>query len=327
MAIREAFWAIAQNFGNAKAETFGEHPLAQFIRKEAADAVAQYVNATELKITGSPGQGNWADVPWVGIFHRDVTTSATHGYYVVYLFSADLKTVNLSFGQGVTQVRNEFGKLTNDELLRRSALIRDRLPSFKRYFAEGPVNLNGSTQLAKDYEQAVAFLKSYDLDALPDEDVLVADLQRMIDLYRTLVDLGGLDNLNGVVEANFDLDDKAEPGTVEEQRRYVRHTRIERRSNASKAAKRVHGYVCQVCGFDFEAVYGELGKEFIEAHHLIPMATLEPGETVNRDPDRDFAVLCANCHRMAHREKEPVAIQDLKSLPGVIVLKAKLQKI
>ena len=103
MAIREAFWAIAQNFGNAKAETFGEHPLAQFIRKEAADAVAQYVNATELKITGSPGQGNWADVPWVGIFHRDVTTSATHGYYVVYLFSADLKTVNLSFGQGVTQ--------------------------------------------------------------------------------------------------------------------------------------------------------------------------------------------------------------------------------
>ncbi len=29
-----------------------------------------------------------------------------------------------------------------------------------------------------------------------------------------------------------------------------------------------HGYVCVACGMDFEKFYGEIGREFIEVHHL-----------------------------------------------------------
>jgi 5-methylcytosine-specific restriction enzyme A len=46
---------------------------------------------------------------------------------------------------------------------------------------------------------------------------------------------------------------------------------------------------------------GEIGRGFIEAHHLRPIATLEEGVPVEYDVAADFAVLCSNCHRMIHR--------------------------
>ena len=59
----------------------------------------------------------------------------------------------------------------------------------------------------------------------------------------------------------------------------------------------------QVIGDDhryFENVYGSIGKGYIEAHHLVPLSQLK-GRRFALDPERDFAVLCANCHRMVHR--------------------------
>lgn len=38
---------------------------------------------------------------------------------------------------------------------------------------------------------------------------------------------------------------------------------------------------CSVCGFDFEQVYGEIGRDFIEAHHTKPVASFEENEKVN----------------------------------------------
>lgn len=54
---------------------------------------------------------------------------------------------------------------------------------------------------------------------------------------------------------------------------------------------------CEVCGFDFEKVYGERGRDYCEIHHRVPLH--ESGPTKTRL--EDLAVLCANCHRMIHR--------------------------
>ena len=112
-----------------------------------------------------------------------------------------------------------------------------------------------------------------------------------------------------MIEAGADQDEINALQSIEERRRYVRHNRIDRHSGAGKQAKRAHGYVCQVCGFDFAAVYGEVGEKYIEAHHLIPLSSLPEGQPVPMDPKKDFAVLCANCHRMVHRKKEPLALE------------------
>ena len=42
------------------------------------------------KVEGSPGQGNWAKVPWISVFDLLVTDSAQRGYYPVYLFRNDM---------------------------------------------------------------------------------------------------------------------------------------------------------------------------------------------------------------------------------------------
>lgn len=57
---------------------------------------------------------------------------------------------------------------------------------------------------------------------------------------------------------------------------------------------------CEACGFDFEKVYGEVGRGFMEAHHLRPLGDLSKA-TESRL--RDIALVCANCHAMLHRHR------------------------
>jgi 5-methylcytosine-specific restriction protein A len=80
---------------------------------------------------------------------------------------------------------------------------------------------------------------------------------------------------------------------------------IERNRTAAKQAKKFHGARCQACDLDFEECYGKIGKGFIEAHHLRPIATVEEGVAITYDVAADFAVLCANCRRMIHRTDDP----------------------
>jgi 5-methylcytosine-specific restriction protein A len=63
----------------------------------------------------------------------------------------------------------------------------------------------------------------------------------------------------------------------------------------------------------FSERYGELGTGFIEAHHRVPFALLQ-GNAIPLDPVADFAVLCANCHRMAHRMADPADIKALRAI-------------
>lgn len=56
---------------------------------------------------------------------------------------------------------------------------------------------------------------------------------------------------------------------------------------------------CEVCSFDFVEVYGKLGEGFIEAHHIKPHA--EQGRRKIRVSD--FSLVCPNCHRMLHRDR------------------------
>lgn len=67
---------------------------------------------------------------------------------------------------------------------------------------------------------------------------------------------------------------------------------------------------CEVCGFDFAEVYGELGVGFAECHHLIPLAELD-AEVKTRLSD--LAIVCANCHRMLHHGPTLLTIEALRT--------------
>jgi predicted HNH restriction endonuclease len=67
---------------------------------------------------------------------------------------------------------------------------------------------------------------------------------------------------------------------------------------------------CEVpgCGFDFEVVYGDLGRGFAEVHHLKPLAELDSPVYTTLG---DLAVVCANCHRMIHRNSDCRALETI----------------
>jgi 5-methylcytosine-specific restriction protein A len=141
---------------------------------------------------------------------------------------------------------------------------------FQLRFSAQDVAIGKKSALVRGFESSVAFSKLYRVAALPTEKELIEDLREMARLYRVSIARGGVDSLD-------DIDDPSLMGslvTVEERRRYRLHMVIEgRNSKAAQLAKKVHGYICQGCGFDFAAVYGSVGREYIEAHHLVPFAS------------------------------------------------------
>jgi 5-methylcytosine-specific restriction protein A len=98
MPLRDTLQKILTDYASARHEALEGHALATFIRHDAAQAVEAGLGelGVGLIVEGSPGQGNWAAVPWISIFDPAITTSATRGYYVVYLFHADEPVVHLS---------------------------------------------------------------------------------------------------------------------------------------------------------------------------------------------------------------------------------------
>lgn len=72
------------------------------------------------------------------------------------------------------------------------------------------------------------------------------------------------------------------------------------------------GCKCIVCGFDFEAVYGSVGRSYIEVHHLKPISQTDDEHEVTAD---DLVPLCANCHAMAHRRfPKPYSPDELAAM-------------
>ena len=108
-------------------------------------------------------------------------------------------------------------------------------------------------------------------------------------------------------------DDDEEPqGATEGKRFDVVTNRYERNPLNRVLCLAKYGYTCQICGFDFEKTYGELGHEFIHVHHIIPVSQM--GENYNVNPIEDLIPVCPNCHAMLHRENPPIPPERLKEL-------------
>ena len=71
-------------------------------------------------------------------------------------------------------------------------------------------------------------------------------------------------------------------------------------------------YECVVCGMNFVSTYGEIGKEFIEVHHLYPISETDGEHEVN--PATDMIPLCSNCHSMIHRLEDKSDWRGLKNI-------------
>lgn len=91
------------------------------------------------------------------------------------------------------------------------------------------------------------------------------------------------------------------------------HKRKERNRKAvngkkKKVIQETGKLICEVCGFDFAEFYGNLGVGFAECHHIVPISELSEGHKTRLS---DLAIVCANCHRMLHKSRPMLSVEEL----------------
>jgi 5-methylcytosine-specific restriction enzyme A len=171
MPLRETLQRIVNEYPAAKRLPLEGHTLADFIRHQAVVAVEEGLGelSAGLVVEGSPGQGNWAAVPWISVFDPAITTSAKRGFYVVYLFHSIDPIVHLSLNQGTTSVREEFGARAREILKDRAHLMRKRVADHEASLLVAGIELGSTARLPGDYVAGHALGASYELSTLPEE--------------------------------------------------------------------------------------------------------------------------------------------------------------
>lgn len=137
------------------------------------------------------------------------------------------------------------------------------------------------------------------------------------DLFYSVEGLGnghwGLKNYNQNEETELTQeDDEFSEGKLLLRKHLQRERNIKLIEIAKKEFIKKHGHLyCEICGFDFSKTYGELGENFIEAHHVKPVSTMQEDEKTKVD---DIVMVCSNCHSMIHRKKPWLSAENLSKI-------------
>ena len=153
-------------------------------------------------------------------------------------------------------------------------------------------------------------LLKYGLNKAPQGPVKVVEqLQQHLDIHfkTTIYDPNEIEK--EIVDSIF-----------EGAKQQVTVNRYKRNPIARRQCLEIHGYNCLVCEMNFGKTYGEIGKEFIHVHHLVPLHEINQKYEVN--PETDLIPVCPNCHAMLHRKLDGKYL-NTEELKQLIRLKTK----
>lgn len=115
-----------------------------------------------------------------------------------------------------------------------------------------------------------------------------------------------------ITQTQNDIEDLSNNTLIEGATKKISVNSYERNTKARQQCIEYHDCKCWVCEFDFFEAYGELGKDFIHVHHIVPLSEIRQGYEV--DPINDLLPLCPNCHAMVHRQIPTMVPKELKLL-------------
>jgi 5-methylcytosine-specific restriction protein A len=270
---------------------------------------------TKYKIKGSIGQGVPAEIPWICIFDSEITKSAQTGYYIVYLFNAEMNGIYLSLNQGWTQYEAEYGIKRGKEQIRKNANFAQSLLRSDQGFSYAKIDLNATSSLGKGYEAGNICSKFYSTANIPTDQELIDDLRNLIGVFRELKGFVGPDILN--ISAKTDENTFQQEIQIGERKDLSRGkvSKKEKKAvgvspatwprdvNMSYTALDDANYKCENDTLHATFVSGRTGKQFVEAHHLVPMEYQDDFE-VSIDVPENIISLCPNCHRAFHLSED-----------------------
>ncbi len=102
------------------------------------------------------------------------------------------------------------------------------------------------------------------------------------------------------------------PTYVEGLGRQVMVNAYERNEKARQKCLEHHGYACVCCGCVLADSYGEIARNFIHVHHLVPISEIGHSYVIN--PVNDLVPVCPTCHAIIHRRNPPLSIDEVKAL-------------
>ncbi|NBC82870.1 MAG: hypothetical protein GVY19_05760 [Bacteroidetes bacterium] len=115
------------------------------------------------------------------------------------------------------------------------------------------------------------------------------------------IDTSLFNNIPTIEDERFDIDDyTAQEGRERTILKLHKFRERDPKIIAKAKAKTENRFYCEVCLFNFETQYPNLGSGFIECHHKKPISEGDVRET----QVKDLAIVCANCHRMLHNSKD-----------------------
>lgn len=172
--------------------------------KEAPLLIKDIIDDDNCLVKASCGNGNKASIPWLGIFNKKVTTSATNGIYICYLFKKDMSGFYLTLCQGITTFEKMFGKNKYEYAVKVADYFKQLIDDSN--FSKDDIDLKDNAPLALGYEKTTVLSKYYSKGNYTEEQ-LEKDLLYIKKIYDeiclNLVDVTYQDIINNVI-SNID---------------------------------------------------------------------------------------------------------------------------
>ena len=158
--------------------------------------------AKDLSIEGKDGIGRKTEAPWVRLFSKELSPSATSGYYVVIHFSIDGQRCYVTIGCASTKWNNDTGDLTKhsiEELRKKTLWARNIISNGmgpKSRFKD-KIILGAKAALPKSFEDATVLAELHKIDQFDEENFIdsISDALKCLALiYNSATQLSDLPN-------------------------------------------------------------------------------------------------------------------------------------
>lgn len=295
---------------------------------------------TSIYLTeGSIGKGNKPEIPWVAVFHRKITTTATKGIYIVLLYRADMSGIYLTLNQGFTAFKDKFKTKQGRIEAKKMAKRLQQLITTPEGFTKDSINLECTGILGRGYEAACVFQRYYDFsDPLPTNTEFAAHMSVLLHTYEQLIECIGQrtgdefllyelasNDENTILVENDDDDYTSDdiqavaskesdtPAELPDYDPEAIHPEAKVPTVKTKDGKEVYPRKESTLKTALAREKGcgcELCKDtpftsaktllpYFECHHIIPLS-MHKRFNVSLDVPANVAVLCPEDHRMLH---------------------------
>lgn len=144
-----------------------------------------------------------------------------------------------------------------------------------------------------------------------------------LDCFTSIIKL--IENRTTIRSENFstlpeELDKEQFPTLIEGAKKSITINAYERNPKAKATCisyykvKNKGRIKCEICGFDFGTVYGDVFSDKIVVHHIRELSSI--GKDYEVDPIKDLLPVCPNCHLIAHSKTPAYTPDEIRAMLG-----------